>query len=246
MERIRLGKTEIDVTFKDIKNVHLSVNPPDGHVRISAPSRMNLETIRVFAIAKLGWIRKQQSIIRNQERETERLYIDRESHYLWGERKLLKVVGGACASGVEIKGRWMVLSLRASSSGREPDPDQERKRRGRIMNEWYRAQVKSELAELTGKWTPVVGAEPAAIHVRRMKTKWGSFSRRTGAITLNTDLAKKPRECLEYVFVHELVHLLEPTHNARFQLLMDRFIPHWRHIRTVLNSLPLRHEDWGY
>ena len=237
MVKIELGDIAVDVVKKDIKNVHLSVYPPAGRVRISAPLRMNLDTIRVFAISKLGWIKQQRKKINAQEREPPREYLDRESHYVWGRSYLLKVIEKDAAPGVQLRHNQMHLQIR-------PGTSEEKKQA--VLEEWYRSQLKQAVPVLFAKWEPLVGVKVARVFVRRMKTKWGSCSCASASIRLNTDLAKKPRECLEYIVVHEMVHLLEPTHNGRFVDLMDHFIPNWRFYREVLNRLPVRHESWGY
>lgn len=235
--RIQLGEITIDVLKKDIKNVHLSVHPPTGRVRISAPLRMDLDTIRVFAISKLGWIKQQQRKIKGQEREPPREYLDRESHYVWGERYLLKLIEKDAAPQVELKHHQMLLQTRPSTSDEKKQA---------ILDEWYRAQLKEAVPPLIAKWQPLMRVRVARFFVQRMKTKWGSCTPADASIRLNTDLAKKPRECLEYIVVHEMAHLLEPTHNPRFVALMDHFMPKWHFYRQVLNRLPVRHETWDY
>ena len=235
--QIELGDIKVDVVFKDIKNVHLSVHPPNGRVRIAAPMRMSPETVRVFAISKLSWIRRQQEKILAQERETPREYLDRESHYIWGKRYLLDIVEENTRPEVELKHGKMILRVR---------PGTDENRRQVIVEEWYRAQLKQAVTLLLTKWEPLIGVKVERLFVQRMKTKWGSCTPKSGNIRLNTDLAKKPRECLEYVLVHEMVHILEPTHNARFVSLMDSFVPRWQFYREELNRLPVRHEHWDY
>lgn len=235
--QIKLGDIAVEVVRKDIKNIHLSVYPPAGRVRISAPLRVNPDTIRVFAISKLGWIRQQQKKLREQERETPREYLDRESHYVWGKRYLLKVIESGETPSVELKHSQMHLCVR-------PGASEEKKQA--IVEEWYREQIKQAVPALIAKWEPLVGVKVERFFVQKMKTKWGSCSPGSGSIRLNTDLAKKPPECLEYIVVHEMVHLLEPTHNTRFIALMDRFMPQWRFHREELNRLPVRHEKWEY
>ena len=235
--QIELGDITVDVVFKDIKNVHLSVHPPNGRVRIAAPSHMNPDTVRVFAISKLGWIRQQQQKIRAQERETPREYLDRESHYLWGKRYLLKVVEENARPEVELEHGKIILRVR---------PGADENKRLAIMEEWYRAQLKQAVTPLITKWEPLMGVKMERLFVQRMKTKWGSCNPKSRNIRLNTDLAKKPHECLEYILVHEMVHLLEPTHNARFVSLMDSFMPNWQFYQETLNCLPVRHEHWDY
>lgn len=235
--QVQLGDIAVEVVKKDIKNVHLSVHPPTGKVRISAPLRMKIETIRVFAISKLGWIKQQQEKLRGQEREPPREYLDRESHYFWGKRYLLRVVEDEEAPAVELKHNTMLLRVRPGSS--------EHKKR-EVLDEWYRSQIRLAAPPLIAKWEPLLGVQLAGYVVRKMKTKWGSCSPGPKTIRLNTELVKKPPECLEYILVHEMVHLLEPTHNSRFVALMDRFMPTWHFNRETLNRLPVRHECWGY
>lgn len=237
MMQIELGSIAVDVVKKDIKNLHLSVYPPAGKVRISAPLRMNLDTIRVFAISKLGWIKQQQKKLQEQERETPREYLDRESHYVWGKRYLLKVIENDAAPAVELKHSKMHLRVR-------PGASEEKKQD--VIEEWYRVQLKQTVPDLIAKWEPLMGVKVERFYVQRMKTKWGSCNPTVNSIRLNTELAKKPLECLEYVVVHEMVHLLEPTHNKRFISLLDGFIPKWQFYREILNRLPVKHEDWVY
>jgi len=236
MTTLTLGSITVDVVKKDIKNVHLSVYPPAGDVRISAPLRMNLETIRVFAVSKLGWIKEQRKKIVGQERETPRIYAERESHYVWGKRYLLKVVELDCPAEVFIQHHRMVLQVR---------PNWSRERKQAFLDAWYRGQIRAAVAEMIRRWESVLGVKVERVFVRRMRTKWGSCSRTSASIRLNTDLAKKPLECLEYIVVHEMAHLIEPTHNARFIALMDRVMPNWMQYRQLLNQLPVRYENWG-
>ena len=235
--RIQLGDIPVDVIRKDIRNVHLSVHPPTGRVRIAAPERMSLDTVRVFAIAKVPWIRKQQRKLREQERETPREYIDRESHYVWGRRYLLKVVEADRPPAVELNHWRMILRVR---------PGTTKAKRRAIVEEWHRELIRKAVPPLIEKWQRLMGIRVKQFFVQRMKTKWGSCNDRGGSIRLNTDLARKPMECLEYIVVHEMVHLLEPTHNARFMALIDEFMPKWQFHRDVLNRLPVRHETWDY
>lgn len=234
---IKLGDIAIDVLKKDIKNVHLSVYPPAGKVRISAPLDMDVDTIRVFAISKLGWVKEQQRKLRAQEREAPREYIDRESHYLWGRRYLLKVIEVDGTPGVELQPRRIVLQARRKSSMAS--------RRALLLG-WYRDELRRAVPALIEKWQKVIGVHATGFFVQGMKTKWGSCNISARTIRLNTELVKKPRQCLEYIIVHELVHFLEPTHGNRFVALMDRFMPNWRVHRDELNRLPVRHESWVY
>lgn len=236
-EILQLGETAAEVTFKEIRNVHLSVHPPEGRVRISAPSRMNLDTLRVYAITRLGWIRQQQAKLRGQAREPVREYVGRESHFVWGRRLLLKVHETDSAPRVELKVHALHLYMR-------PGTGQEA--RDEIMSRWYRDLVREATTSLIATWETRLGVTSGRLFVQHMKTRWGSCNPETGAIRLNTELAKKPRECLEYIVVHELAHLLEPTHNERFTAILDHALPTWRQHKALLNRLPVRHEEWGY
>ena len=236
-DAIDLGEQQAQVIRKDIKHVHLSVYPPDGRIRISAPKGMALDTIRVYAITKLDWIRQQQRKLLAQERETPREYLDKESHYVWGKRYLLRNVETGGSAKVELKHSTLEILLRpGSDTGKRHD----------VLESWYREQIRKAVPTLLIRWEPQLGVRPNRVLIQRMKTKWGSCNPISGHIRLNTELARKPPVCLEYIVVHELVHLLEPTHNARFQSLMDDAMPHWRQIRSELNQLPVSHEDWDY
>jgi predicted metal-dependent hydrolase len=237
LAQLNLGEISVDVVFKDIKNVHLSVYPPTGRVRISAPERMKLDTIRIFAISKLDWIKRQQTKFQGQERETPREYLERESHYLWGRRYLLRVIEVNVAPGVELGPRTMILRVRPHSSDAK---------KAAIVAEFHREQIRTAVSPLVEKWTALIGITIGQLYVQQMKTKWGSCNPLSRAIRLNTQLAKKPKDCLEYILVHELVHFFEPHHGDRFVSFMDRFMPLWRQHRQELNRHPLSHENWSY
>jgi predicted metal-dependent hydrolase len=233
--QIDLGGIVLNVVKKDIKNIHLSVYPPAGRVRVTAPLRMKLDTIRLFAISKLGWIRKQQKKLREQERDGHREYVDRESHYVWGKRYLLKIVEEEITPEVGIQRNHLVIRVR---------PGTNEEARQAIVSRWYRGQIKLAALELVAKWERSLGVSVDRVFVQKMKTKWGSCNADRRTVRLNTDLATKPAECLEYIVVHELVHLLERDHNERFTFLMDHFMPQWREIRNLLNAKPLAYEAW--
>jgi len=234
-ETIRLGDVEIAVTRKAVKNVHLSVHPPAGHVTLVAPTNTRLEIARAYAISKLGWIRDQQAKLRAQARETPRQYIERESHDLWGRRHLLSVVEQDEKPSVQIDHRRIVLSVRPGNS---------LAKREEIMHRWQRSLLHTVVPGLIQKWEAKLGVKVAAYFLQRMKTQWGSCNYRAGNIRLNTELVKKPKNLLEYVVVHEMLHLIEPTHSARFVALLDRHYPTWREARAELNELPLAAEVW--
>jgi len=237
MKQLQLGNIIVDVVQKDIKNIHLSVYPPTGRVRISAPFRMNLDTIRVFAISKLSWIKKQQTKLRTQEREAPREFLNRESHYFNGKRYLLKVIEQDAAPRVELKHSKIELYIR---------PQTTKEKRKSILDEWYRNQLKASLPALIVKWGRKMNVMVNEFGIKKMKTKWGTCSREAKRLWLNLELAKKPGECLEYIVVHEMVHLLERNHNDRFISLMNELMPKWRFYKEELNRRPLRHENWTY
>lgn len=234
-EIIEFGGMTAEVRRKKIKHVHLSVCPPSGAVHISAPSRLELETLRLFAASKLGWIRRQQRKFYEQERETPREYLERESHYVWGRRCLLRIAEKDAPPSVLWNFNTLTITVR---------PDATAAKKHETLARWYRAEVLREAARLAEKWHPIIGVGAARLSVRKMKTRWGSCNTRTGDILFNTDLAKKLPACLEYVVVHEMTHLLERTHNARFMRLMDGFLPQWRQIRDTLNRAPLSAAKW--
>jgi predicted metal-dependent hydrolase len=234
---LELGDLRANVTRKAIKHVHLSVLPPAGKVRVAAPQSMPLDTIRLFVVSKLAWIRAQQRKLQAQERETPREYLNKESHYLWGKRYLLEINHANAAPAVSLTPRKIKLQVR---------PGTEQAQCEEVLDSWYRQQLRDAMPALLAKWEPVLKVKVKRVFVRRMKTKWGSCTPASGYVRLNTDLAKKPIECLEYIVVHELMHLLESTHNERFVALMNMHLPLWQHLRKRLNSLPVRHENWDY
>jgi predicted metal-dependent hydrolase len=202
--QLNLGGVAVDVVFKNIKNIHLSVYPPAGRLRISAPARMKLDTIRVFAISKLAWIKRQQRKLRGQQRETTREYLDRESHYVWGKRYLLRVMECDAAPTVELKHSRILLRVRPGTS---------ESNRQAIVDEWYRSELKKAVPSLIARWEPLLGVKVERFFVQKMKTKWGSCNARSKSIRLNTELTKKPAECLEYILVHEMAHLIVRHHD---------------------------------
>jgi predicted metal-dependent hydrolase len=227
---LTLGGVSVDVVFKDIKNVHLSVHPPTGRVRIAAPARMKMEAVRVFAISKLGWIKKQQSKLKSQEREPPREYLERESHNLWGTRYLLHIREGERPSGVISSHRKIVLTVphRASSDNRR-----------QVLEAWYREEMKAAQEPIIRKWEKRLGVRVERAFVQKMKTKWGSSNPHLRHIRLNLELAKKPAQCLDYVVLHEIAHFITPNHGPRFVSLLDHHMPSWRNTRQMLNEAPL-------
>lgn len=236
MTTLVLGDITAELTRKKIKNIHLSVYPPDGQVKISAPESMKVEIIRAFVISRIPWIRKQRQKFLSQEREAPREFIDRESHYFQGKRYLLRVVESNSKSLVSIKGKEIVLQVRSG---------QDKEKRRELLHQWYRRELKKQIPLIIEKYEPILNVKVQEFGVKKMKTRWGTCNITVGRIWLNLELAKKPQECLEYVIVHEMVHLLESSHNKRFQHYMDMYMPKWRYYRDLLNKLPVSHEDWG-
>lgn len=230
MGKLMVGDIEIELIKKNIKNLHLSVLPPDGRVRISAPKKLDDETIRLFAISKLSWIKKQQVKFQNQERQPERDFVSGESHYFLGERYLLNVIyTNKRKQGVEVRNKtYLDLFVRENSN---------KEQREKVMREWYRRKLKALIPPLIEKWEPIIGVEVDACGVKLMKTRWGSCNTTARRIWLNLELAKKNPVCLEYIVVHEMVHLLERLHNEKFVAYMDKFLPDWRSTRAELNGL---------
>ncbi len=229
---------EVEVVRKEIKNLHLAVYPPDGHVRVAVPENITDDNIRLAVISKLGWIKKQQQDFKSQPRQSERKYVSGECHYFFGKRFRLELIERDARPEVRLlKSGKLKLFVRPGTSeeGKE-----------KLLNGWYREQLKSVIPELLDKWQPIVGKQAEAWGIKKMKTKWGSCTIEQGRIWLNLELAKKPSECLEYILVHELLHLHERNHNQRFMELLDQFLPNWRTSKKKLNTSPLAHEDWVY
>ncbi|WLT30874.1 M48 family metallopeptidase [Geothrix sp. PMB-07] len=234
-ETIRIGEIAIAVTRKDVKHVHLSVHPPNGRVTLVAPLATRLEVARAYAASKLAWIRVQQEKLRNQERETPRRFVTRETHYLWGRRYLLSVQEVDAKPRVSLDHRRVTLSVRPGSS---------QAKRAEIMHEWHKALLHDLVPVIIRKWEKRLGISVGAYFLQRMKTKWGSCNPKARHIRLNTELVKKPKDLLEYVIVHEMIHLIEPTHSERFLVLLSEHFPIWREARVELNELPLGAEGW--
>lgn len=237
MERLHLNDITIDVVLKDIKNVHLSVFPPVGRVRITAPLRMNMDTIRIYAISKLSWIKKQQQNFLAQEREAPREYLYKEGHYFMGRRYLMKIIEHDAPPFVVLKHHTIELYVR---------PNTEITKRQVIMDEWYRQELKELAPPIIVKWEKLMDVSINELAIKKMKTKWGTCNREAKRIWLNLELAKKPLHCIEYIIVHELAHLLERSHNDKFVAIMNTFLPEWKHLKNELNQLPVSHSNWEY
>ena len=234
-ETIQLGKLSILVTRKDIKNVHLSVHPPDGRVTLVAPKATRLDVARAYAISRLEWIRQQQEKLKNQPRETPRQFVERESHYLWGRRYLLTVKYHDAKPFVLLDHKRITLTVR---------PGSEAEKRAEVMHEWHKSLLHDVVPSLIAKWERKLKVKVTGYFLQRMKTKWGSCNHSAGNIRLNTELVKKPKDLLEYVIVHEMAHLIESTHSNQFIAILEEHYPSWREARAELNELPLAAAVW--
>jgi len=235
---IKVSDIQVEVVRKAIKNLHLAVYPPEGRVRVAVPLHVTDENVRLAVIAKLGWIKKQQTNFKDQPRQSRREMVSGESHYFMGRRYLLDVVQRHGRHDIAIENNTrMTLYVQPGTSEQNKE---------KALLEWYRRQLKTLTPDLIAKWEPVIGVQVSQWGIKKMKTRWGACNIAAKRVWLNLELAKKPPECLAYILVHEMVHLLERHHNDRFKTLMDRFMPQWRLYREVLNQTPLAHEEWYY
>ena len=232
---ISVGSLEVNVVRKAIKNMHLGVHPPNGHVRVAAPLAVNDDAVRLAVIMRLPWIQRQRKKYQSQARQSERQFVSGETHYVQGRPYRLNVVEGARSWKVAVRnGGKLEFHVRSDSTVA----------RCAAFYGWYRSELKELAAPLFERWALALGIEVSSWGVKRMKTKWGSCSVAARRVWLNAELAKKLPRCLEYVVLHELAHLLEPSHSERFFLIMDHNMPMWRDVRAELNSGPLAHEEW--
>ena len=230
MELIELGDICISLTRKAVKNVHLTVHPPEGRVSLVAPTSTRTEVARAYAISRLGWIRKQQLALRDQARESPRQFIERETHQLWGRQYLLSVSEVDAKPSVKVGHRQITLSVR---------PGSDVSKRSGIMHEWHKSQLHAVIPKMIAHWEARLGVKVSRYFLQRMKTRWGSCNAAAGTIRLNTELVKKPKDLVSYVVLHEMLHLIERSHGERFVELMSQHWPQWREARVELNELPL-------
>jgi len=228
----------VEVVRKNIKNLHLAVYPPAGRVRVSVPVRLPADDVRLAVVSRLGWIRKRQAMFQSQERQSAREFVSGESHFVQGRRYRLDVIEENRPAAVRLRNNT-TLELRVR-------PGTDRHKREEIINHWYRTLLKNQIDQLLPRWEKKLGVTVSEWGVRKMKTRWGTCNIEVRRIWVNLELAKKPPQCLEYIVVHEMVHLLERRHNDRFLALMDKYLPNWRHMRDELNREPLAHEHWVY
>lgn len=238
MEQITISNIRVDVVRKDIKNIHLAVYPPTGRVRIAAPLRVNEDAVRLFAISKLGWIKRNQRKFEGQDRISPREYQQRESHYFQGRRYLLKMVDTDETQKVVLRNKKFIeLHVKSYTSTAK---------RHEILTEWYRAQLKKQIPVIITKWETVLNVKVEDWQVKQMKTKWGTCNIEAKRIWINLELVKKPLQCLEYIIVHEMIHLLERKHNGRFIAYLNKYMPRWHSYKDELNRLPISHSEWEY
>lgn len=236
--QIEVAGIAVEVVRKEIKNLHVGVYPPHGRVRVAAPLRLDDEAVRLAVVSRLGWIRRKRAGFEQQDRQSQRELVTGESHYYLGRRYLLDVVERAGPPSVHLPDNTtMRLQVR---------PGADRDARDTVLQRWYRSRLREQIPGLLAKWEPTVGRRVAEVRIKRMKTRWGSCNAEAGRIWLNLELAKKPVACLEYILVHEMVHLIERHHTERFRERMDALMPSWQVCRDELNQAPLRHEKWGY
>lgn len=226
---------DVDVIYKDIKNLHIGVYPPIGRVRVAAPQRLDDDQVRLAVIQRLPWIKRQRKELQDTPRQSEREMVSGESHYVWGVRRRLKVVERPGRAHLEIDGERLVLYASADAT-----PE----RRREVLDRWYRDQLRETLPDLIARWEQRLEVSVPKWTIRRMKTKWGSCNRETRHIWFNVELAKKHPDCLEYIVVHEIAHYFERNHGERFTKLMDGYLPDWRSRRDQLNGAPLAEEVW--
>jgi len=235
---ITINGLRVEIVRKNIKNLHLGVYPPNGRVRVAAPLPVSDNAVRLAVIGKLGWIKRHKARFEDQPRQSKREMVNGESHYFLGRRFRLRVIEHTGTSEVVLKSPTKLeLHTRPNATAAH---------RQRVLNDWYRQQLQALLIPLLQKWEKIVGVQLSQWHIKKMKTKWGACNVSASRICLNLELAKKPVQCLEYIVVHELVHLIERNHNDRFVALMNKHLPQWRHVRQELNSSPLAHDTWTY
>ncbi|WP_413501354.1 M48 family metallopeptidase [Psychrobacter maritimus] len=236
---IKIGELDIHLTRKDIKNLHISVMPPDGQVRVSAPDAMTNTAIRMAVIHRIPWIRRQQAAFAKQERQSTREMVNGETHYLWGRRYRLEVIelDDLKSQTVKLKSGKLILTVNKGLSDEV---------KIKLLSEYYRGRLKARAPDLIDKWSKKTGVTISDWQIQKMKTKWGSCNIKEGNIRLNLDLAKKPLPCLEYIILHELLHFKERQHNDRFKALLDTYMPDWRSRRDLLNQMPLGQENWKH
>lgn len=238
--RTVLHVSDIPVEFvrKNIKNVHLSVLPPEGRVRLSGPAGMSEDSARLAVVTRWSWIKKKQKQYASQRRETQREFVDGETHYFDGHKYLLSVVHKHGPALVAVQGNGRIkLSCREEAS---------REVRQKAFDVFYRAHLETLISKKVSRFCSELSVDEPTIRIQRMRTKWGSSTATSGRILINLELAKKPTACVEYILAHELVHLRVRHHNEQFKALLEGIMPDWSHRRDILNSYPLAYDEWSY
>ena len=234
---IQIAGIDIQIERKAIKNLHVGVYPPNGRVRVAAPLHMDDEAVRLAVISRLSWVKRQVRSFQEQRRESKREMVSGESHYFLGKRYLLDVIYGSLKHEIVLKHSTIELHVQNGTTTEN---------RYKLLQEWYRKELKKIVAELIGKWEEKIGITLKSWQIKRMRTQWGSCNIEKRNILLNLQLARVSIECIEYIIVHEMVHLLERHHNDRFNAYMDRVLPDWRTRREKFDEVYLVHEEWGY
>lgn len=227
MNKLTIEDIDIEVVKKNVKNINLSVHPPDGRVKLSAPKSMDNDSIRRFVTSKIPWIKKHKDKFKNQVREIPKRFISGETHYFQGNEYLLNLVETNSKHRVEIVNNTTINLYIGKDSTKE--------KRENIMNEWYRDELKLLIPKYISKWEEVMNVSVDEWKIRKMKNIWGSCHIHNKKILINLELAKKDLIYLEYVIVHEMVHLLERYHNDKFRSYMDKFLPDWRNYNAGIN-----------
>ena len=235
-EHLSIGGFDVEVTKKDIKNIHLTVHPPTGVVKVSAPLETDTQIVKAFALTKLEWIKRHHQRLANQARESQRELINRESINVWGQRYLLKIESFDSGDRVELKGKLLILRVRDNENTQT---------KTQILERWYRDELRKQASKVISQWESQFSASVQKLYIQRMKTKWGSCSPVSNSIRLNTELVHKEKEALEFVIVHELIHFIEAKHNEKFYRLLDSALPKWNSIRQKLNEAPLSYATWS-
>ncbi len=237
MPRMQVGTINMQLNRKDIKNLHISVLPPDGRVRVSAPLAMTETAIRMAVINRIPWIKKQKNNFSKQPRQSPREIVTGECHYLWGKRHRINVIERAGRHEIKLSKNKLYLYV---------NPNTSLENRELVLSQYYRFELKKRIDELLLYWKDIIGISLSSFGIKKMKTKWGSCNIEAKRIWLNLELAKKPPECLEYILVHELLHLTQRKHNERFKASIDKFLPDWSERRDLLNRMPLAYSNWVY
>lgn len=235
--KLRVAELEVEVVRKAIKNLHISVHPPLGRVRVAAPHAMSDDAVRRAVVTRLGWIKRQRAAFANQPRSGAPEFVSGESHWVFGRRYRLQVVEHDAPAEVSICGGRLQLRCK---------PGMTAAGRARVLDAWYRERLAEVVAPMFGRWCRRIGVDASEFRIKRMRTKWGTCSVRARRIWLNVEIARRPQRCVEYLLVHELVHLLEAKHGPKFVAIMDQHLPSWRRLRSLLNDGPLAHQNWGY